>query len=321
MNPSKMIAAAMALSGTAAFAQSSVTLYGTADAGIGKVQSMSIGPNDVINKTKMISGSLMNNSTSNIGVAGREDLGGGMMAGFNLESNLDLNDGANLGAGGGFWGRQAKVWLQGASWGTFQMGRLYNPSFLALAGWQLTGVANYSVVGNTYNWGGNSVRQSSMFGYRTPNMGGFTVEMGYVMKADNVIAGVESSKWDVAATYASGPLVASLSANKVAGAKTSAALGGRYKIGQQFAVATSYSHAANGQNIRNGFSLGGQGTFDLLIVTLDLTRDTKNEWGAKKYTNALLEGRYALSKRTFIYAAYLNLDSTHNYGLGVRHNF
>jgi predicted porin len=182
-------------------------------------------------------------------------------------------------------------------------------------------VANYSVVGNTYNWGGNSVRQSSMFGYRTPNMGGFTVEMGYVMKADNVIAGVESSKWDVAATYASGPLVASLSANKVAGAKTSAALGGRYKIGQQFAVATSYSHAANGQNIRNGFSLGGQGTFDLFIVTLDLTRDTKNEWGAKKYTNSLLEGRYALSKRTFIYAAYLNLDSTHNYGLGVRHNF
>ena len=56
-------------------------------------------------------------------------------------------------------------------------------------------------------------------------------------------------------------------------------------------------------------------------VTLDLTRDTKNDIAGKKYTNGVLEGKYALSKRTFIYAAYLRLDSTNNYGIGVRHNF
>jgi predicted porin len=35
----------------------------------------------------------------------------------------------------------------------------------------------------------------------------------------------------------------------------------------------------------------------------------------------VLEGKYALSKRTFLYADYLRLDGDNNYGLGVRHNF
>lgn len=319
MKPDTIILAGLALCASAVHAQSSVTLYGTADAGIGKVQSLVLGPNDASNKAQMVSGSLMNNATSNIGVGGQEDLGDGLKAGFNIESNLDLNEGNNLMAGSGFWGRQARVWMQGP-WGTFQMGRTYNPSFLALVGWQLTAAANYSVVGNTYNWGGDSVRQSSLFGYRTPNLRGFTVEMGYVMKANNVIAATERAKWDIAATYADGPLVAALSVNQVQGAKTSYVLGGRYKLGQ-FAVAASYNHAAKGQNLRNGVSLGGQATMGAVTVTMDLTRDTKNEWATKKYTNALLEGRYALSRRTFVYAAYLRIDGTNNYGLGVRHNF
>jgi len=71
---------------------------------------------------------------------------------------------------------------------------------------------------------------------------------------------------------------------------------------------------------RRGFSLGGRANLGAFAVTLDLTRDTKNLAG-KKYTNGLLEGKYALSKRTFMYAAYLRHDGNNNYGLGVRHNF
>ena len=54
---------------------------------------------------------------------------------------------------------------------------------------------------------------------------------------------------------------------------------------------------------------------------MDLTRDTKNEWTGKKYTNGVVEAKYALSKRTFVYGAYLRLDGDNNYGIGVRHNF
>lgn len=55
-------------------------------------------------------------------------------------------------------------------------------------------------------------------------------------------------------------------------------------------------------------------------MTLDLTRDTRNTLGDKT-TNAMLEGRYTLSKRTFLYAAFLRLDGDNNYGIGMRHNF
>lgn len=329
----KSLIALSALATTTAFAQSSVTLYGAADAGIGKIQSPALGPNDANNKTQMTSGSLLNNTTSNIGFAGREDLGDGMKVGFNFETNLDLDDGANLTGGAGFWARQARLWVQGP-WGTFQMGRTYNPSFLALVGWQLTAAANYSVVGNTYNWGGGGtltsgvIRQSSLIGYQTPNINGFGVNMAYVLKNDNLVPSVANpqgtarSKWDVAATYASGPLTAALGVNRVQDSSTNFSLGGKYKIGQ-FTVATSYHNAVNvnSNGIRRGFSLGGQGTFGLATFTLDMTRDTKNEWGGKKFTNALAEARYALSKRTFVYAAYLHLDDTNNYGLGIRHNF
>ena len=213
-------------------------------------------------------------------------------------------------AGAGFWGRAANLWL-GGNWGTFQMGRTLNPSFYGVAAWELTGTANYSVVGNTYGYVGGA-RNSSEFSYKTPDFGGLTAKLGYIMKADNG----GNAKWDLNVIYANGPIAAGLSANKTKGQKVGYALGGKYNFGN-FAVAASYS---DNHKVRRGFSIGGTANFGAASVTLDLTRDTKNLAG-KKYTNGLLEGKYALSKRTFMYAAYLRHDGNNNYGLGVRHNF
>ena len=288
----------------AAMAQSSVTLYGVADAGLGK--SKSAGET----KVNMHSANVMNNGNSRLGVRGVEDLGGGLKAGFNFETGLSLENGNTSTAGAGFWGRNANMWL-GGSWGTFQMGRTLNPSFYGVAAWELTGTANYSVVGNTYGYVGGA-RNSSEFSYKTPDFGGLTAKLGYIMKADNG----GNAKWDLNVVYANGPIAAGLSANKAKGQKVGYALGGKYNFGN-FAVAASYS---DNHKVRRGFSIGGTANFGAASVTLDLTRDTKNLAG-KKYTNGLLEGKYALSKRTFMYAAYLRHDGNNNYGLGVRHNF
>ncbi|TAN12905.1 MAG: porin [Burkholderiaceae bacterium] len=298
-----------------AFAQSSVTLYGTADAGVGKTLVGGSG------KTEMISGSLMNNSTSYIEFTGREDLGGGLNSGFDFGSNLNLKDGSNLttGPGAGYWGRTSKIWL-GGPWGTLQLGRTYNPAFLAMISWQLTMAANYSVVGNTYNWGGNGVRQNGLIDYRTPNFNGFSGDVSYIMKDNNIINGTGYARWDGAIRYSAGPVVAALSADKTDGSKTSYTLGGKYKFGQ-FSFASSYNQSARNDALRRGFSLGGQGAFGAMTLTLDVTRDIKNDWNMRKYTNELVEARYALSKRTFVYAAYLHLDGSGNYGVGLRHNF
>ncbi|AKU67154.1 hypothetical protein ADJ79_07860 [Ottowia sp. oral taxon 894] len=105
-----------------------------------------------------------------------------------------------------------------------------------------------------------------------------------------------------------------------------------------FTLAASYNDARNhevaddagnvlGVNRRSGFTIGGLVKFDNVSVALDVARDTKHQNAYdstvkyKKYTNAVVEAKYALSKRTFLYADYLRLDSTNNYGVGLRHNF
>ena len=302
MKKSLIALAVIGFSG-AAMAQSSVTLYGVADAAVGKMGK---------GKTEMISAGVMNNGTSRLGVRGVEDLGGGLKAGFNFETGLSLEDGATSTAGGGYWGRAANLWL-GGNWGTFKMGRTLTPSFYGVATWELTGTANCSVIGNTYGFAGAGARNSSQFSYKTPNLGGFNAELGYIAKPDNG----GNSKWDVNAIYANGPIGVGLSANKAQNSKTNWSLGGKYNFGN-FALAASY-HDAKIRD-RRGFGLGGTATFGAASVTLDLTRDTRNG-GGKKYTNGLLEAKYALSKRTFMYGAYLRLDGNNNYGIGVRHNF
>lgn len=295
---------ALAVLGASGFAmaQSTVTLYGVADAGIGKVAG---------GKTQMMSGGAVNNGNSRLGVRGVEDLGGGLKAGFNFESGLSLKNGDALGSGGGFWGRAANMYI-GGGWGTFLMGRTLTPSFFGVASWELTGTANYSVVGNTYGFGGGAgPRNSSQFTYTTPNLSGFSGSLGYIFSADNG----GNAKWDLNAIYANGPIAAALSVNKTQTQKTGWTLGGKYNFGQ-FILAASYNDA---QTVRRGISIGGTALFGPASVTLDLTRDTKNP--VKKYTNALLEGKYSLSKRTFVYADYLRLDGGNNYGIGVRHNF
>lgn len=303
MKKSLIALAVLAASG-AAMAQSSVTLYGVADVGVVKLNNQ---------KTQMGSASTMNNGTSRLGVRGVEDLGGGLKAGFNFETGLSIEDGATSTAGAGFWGRQAHLWL-GGNWGTFKMGRVLTPSFYGIAAYEITGTANYSVVGNTFGYVGGS-RNSSQFSYKTPaGLGGFSAEVGYVAKADN--AG--NAKWDANVIYANGPIAAGLSANKTSGTKANYALGAKYNFGT-FAVAASYQAARAGV-VREGFTLGGSANFGAFTVTADVTRDRKNDAG-KKYTNFLLEGKYALSKRTFVYLAGLRVDGGNNYGLGVRHNF
>ena len=318
MKKSLIALAVLGASGVA-MAQSSVTLYGVADAGVGRIKSgyarATSNDDGASDKTQFLSGSTMNNTNSRIGVRGVEDLGGGLKAGFNFESGLDLDQGDTLGSGGGFWGRNANLWL-GGNWGTFKMGRSLSPSFYGVTAWELTGAANYSVIGTTYRFI-DSLRNNSQFSYKTPDFGGFSAELGYIMKADHN----DRDKVDLNAIYANGPIALGLAANKTKNSGTNYAVGGKYSF-SNFILGASYQSGRNAADeIRRGFSIGGTATFGAFALTLDLTRDTKNEWLSKKYTNGLVEAKYALSKRTFVYGAFLRLDSTNNYGIGLRHNF
>lgn len=305
MKKSLIALAVLAASG-AAMAQSSVTMYGVVDLSLAKANGVS---------AQMSGNGVMNNGSSRLGVRGVEDLGGGLKASFNLEQGINAETGATDAT---TFQRAAWLALSGG-FGKFQMGRSLNPSFWGVAKWELTGTANYSAVANQFGFAGGPSRNSSMFMYSTPDFGGFSGTLGYVAKPDNG----GNAKYDMNVAYANGPLAVALSYNKVNNGNEGVALGAAYDFGA-FKVAGSIQDTDRVVGASpKGFSLGASVPVGAFALTLDFARDTEF-----KDTDILLEAKYALSKRTFAYAAYykdgdnkLSTGAKNHLGLGVRHNF
>jgi predicted porin len=315
--------AAVAATG-AAFAQSSVTLYGVADAGISKSTGTS---------AKFSSAGLMNNGNSRWGVRGTEDLGGGLKAGFNFEQGLSLTDGSLAASSpvGAPFGRAAWMNLSG-SFGELRLGRTLNPSFYAAAAWELTGAANYSAVVNQFGGVLGGIRNSGQVAYTTPNMGGVSATLGYILKGNNIVgataatatapavAGVERAKVDLNVIYKNGPMAVALGYNKVQDAEKNVHIGANYNFGG-FTLAGGIVDPAGAAK---GFTLGGSVAAGPVNLVVDVARDTEF-----KDTDLLVEVKYPLSKRTTVYTALLrdgkgsknSTKNVNNFGLGVRHNF
>ncbi|WP_354677819.1 porin [Cupriavidus plantarum] len=123
MNLCRLSVAALGLFAGTAFAQSSVTLYGVADAGIEYV-SNAPSANGGASLVRMTSGNM---STSRWGLRGVEDLGGGMKALFELESGISFDTGSTNNSSRLF-DRAAFVGL-GSKYGTVTLGRQTTPMY------------------------------------------------------------------------------------------------------------------------------------------------------------------------------------------------
>lgn len=346
MKKSLVALAALAVVG-AASAQSSVTLYGVVDAGVGKSSGGTF---------QMIGSAGMNNGTSRFGFKGSEDLGGGLKALFNMEGGFHAETGAGNTSGGQLFSRAANLSLAG-NFGEFRLGRSLTPSFYGIAAWELTGTANYSAVANSFNFANQDSRQSSQFMYVSPNFSGFSGAVAYTAKADNKVgantyvainpatgaavlakplapaaAGADAAKLDANLIYNAGPLAVGFSANRIdtAVATNNYSLGAKYNFGM-FQVAGSLQDPSGASK---GFTIGAGANLGPVALVVDIARDTN-----AKDTDLLLEAKYPLSKRTFAYAAYLRdgegketgtaglpgfkaagLRYQH-VGVGIRHNF
>lgn len=120
----KTLLAAALLAGFAGVAQAetSVTLYGIIDTGIG-YNKISGGP-DAVNGSRfgMINGV---QNGSRWGLRGSEDLGDGLRAVFQLESGFDSGNGKSA-QNGRLFDRQATIGLASDSWGQLDFGRQTN---------------------------------------------------------------------------------------------------------------------------------------------------------------------------------------------------
>ena len=145
------VAATLGCAASAAFAQSSVTIYGTIDAG---VQYRNRSADNAGSLTEMHTGGI---SPSIWGLRGVEDLGHGLKATFNLEGHYSSDTGT-LTSGPGFssqlFRRQANVGL-GGEWGAITLGRQYSPALLGTIGTEPRGFKEQ--FSNLYGWAYNQL--------------------------------------------------------------------------------------------------------------------------------------------------------------------
>lgn len=135
-------ALALALGGSA-WAQSSVVLSGIADAAARSVSNEGSG-----SVKSLVSGA---NSTSRLVFRGTEDLGGGLSAGFWLETGIAMDSGAATG-GTQFFDRRSTVSLASATAGEVRLGRDYVPTYTA---WTRHDPFSHVGVAGSNNFGGS----------------------------------------------------------------------------------------------------------------------------------------------------------------------
>jgi predicted porin len=244
MKKSLIALAVLAASG-AAMAQSSVTLYGVADAGVTYL-------NGADNWSGVTSG---NNLTSRLGFRGVEDLGGGLKANFVLEGgfNLDNGDGASgyagAKAGEGFqFKRRSTVGLSGG-FGEVRMGRELTAAYNATARYDVFGSVG---IGQSRLWADGGVvdasanatavttnqRISNALTYVSPDFSGFKFGLNYGF-GETTASNSDSGYLGAGLMYDNGPLSLGLGlerlnngANSVAASDIDAwSLGGSYDFG------------------------------------------------------------------------------------------
>lgn len=176
---------------SASFAQSSVTLFGVADLGVRVVK------NSAGTTQRMHSG---NESTSRWGLRGEEDLGGGLKAGFWLESTVNVTDGSA--SSPQFFDRRSTLSLSG-NFGEIRMGRDYTPAFRGYGISEVFGFSGSASMTTIYSGSASTVLKRAFGGktssngrtngavqYFTPNtLGGFYLTAMFSNSGEGSVSG------------------------------------------------------------------------------------------------------------------------------------
>jgi predicted porin len=305
MKKSLIALAVLAASGTA-FAQSSVTVYGKLDQGIKRG----------IGEAKT---SMSQAAGSRLGFRGTEDLGGGLKANFQIEHRFTPDDG-NSNVGAPFWAGRSIVGLSGG-FGQIDLGRDYTAAFwTSLAGdvfgWD--GIANNSTA--TRAGSATAVRFANGITYTSPSFSGLTLRANATVKEGTEAKNGTSFQIG----YANGPLSATLAAEKTAADLDYTAIGAAYNFGVarvNALIAKSETAAGvEGDSMVLGLNV------PMGAVTLRASYATLEVANVKTVQQLGLGARYALSKRTDLYASYANNSKStaakkNGMEFGVHHNF
>ncbi|WP_084168569.1 porin [Paraburkholderia acidipaludis] len=184
----------------ASYAQNSVTLYGVLDTSIGYVTNA--GGTSAAHRVGFVNSNIQ---SSGFGVKGKEDLGGGLSAIFDLQSIIVPTSGA-LAEKNTLFSLQSWVGLASDQYGTLTFGRQYDPitDLLEPLTADIDFGALFATVGNVDNYDA-LLHINDSIKYVSPTLAGFTFE---AMASLNGVAGSVSagSVYSAAVSYTNGAL-------------------------------------------------------------------------------------------------------------------
>lgn len=313
-----------------ALAQSSVTIYGVADAGL-VVDKDAAGDR----LTRVASGVA---SGSRIGFKGKEDLGGGMAATFVLESGFNIDTGTS-GQGGLLFGRQAYVGLTGNA-GAITLGRQYSPYYLALR--DVADPFAIGLAGTASNVMATNYRVNNMVQYATPTWNKLSGELAYgfgEVADDNK----KNRSLGGAVHYIDGPLNLTVTHHRMENALATAdtrnsLLAMRYDFGVAQANLGYADNRALDNSKSNDVLLGVIVPFGATKMVASYIRHNDKSNLNRDAQQWAIGAYYALSKRSDLYTAYGHIsnkngalytvgNATDNgtgntgFNLGMRHTF
>lgn len=342
--------AAVAATG-AAFAQSTVTLFGGADLGYRNVTS---GDN------KFSGMSQDGIYSSRLGVMGTEDLGGGLKAGFHFEGGMAPDVGTSAGFN---FTRKSTIGLSGG-FGEVRFGRDYTPLFtiagiadpfgtngvgssynvanaatvegsaIAAAGSFATARAASTAPGSKVAAGTvyadpNAVRANNSVTYYSPAFNGFNASLMYSFGGENTYqARSAGAMTSIKLAYANGPVSVAYGNQVTKGgvATTTAAdtekwttnfVAGAYDLGVAKLSAgyktDKLSFADNATLKSTIFGVAAP----VGAATLKASYVTAKDGGDKMANQFAVGVVYDLSKRTSVYATYATLKNEVGYGKSV----
>ena len=345
-----LLALAAIAASSAAFAQSSVTLYGVVDASLESVKG-----DDTV--TRVSSDNL---ASSRFGLKGTENLGNGLKANFVLESNMKMDTGANGGGSTRFFDRAAWVGVAGG-FGELRLGRQDTSIGLLAGNSSISGAKGYDDLKIAKTFSGDGYRRTdNAITYILPKfVDGLSAQVQYSTQA----SGAEStdklgSHFGLNVQYAVAGFSAGLgyidakeSVKNTTVAKESDGTGVLAYVGYDFGVAklTAYFEQDKRDLAAEKLQVVG-GRLDVpfgkdfkLQASYSQVKDhsfSKTDTKGDDAKIVALKGVYTLSKRTSVYALFTNVsndvgsklalsgatlangdDSSRGFAVGLSHKF
>jgi predicted porin len=308
----------------AAHAQSSVTLYGIIDTGIAWT-------NTVASSIKTQGASRWSMATGwgsgdRFGFLGREDLGGGLAAVFQLEAGFSGLNGTSS-QGGRLFGRQAYVGLSSTQYGKLTLGRQYDYTFdyvAPLLSWLLFGSiygAHIGDVDDTFQ----TFRLDNTIKYEVSPIAGLKLGALYAFSnqagGDNGEGFANNRAYGFGLDYQRGPLHVVASYLQLNNPSAGLASGNNPNgaIGDEYSGSTSIFYNAGFVERQRISALGAGYTFGAATVNFVAT-DTRLDYRgghSMRVDNYELNGRYNFTPALMAGVGYIFTDGDGYTGSGA----